>query len=60
MKNLKISLFLLVFTMAGFTAAQAQRVESDSPADWQMGPYHHHGEGSTGESRDVQAWIDVI
>ncbi len=31
MKNLKTILFLLVFTVAGFTAAQAQRVESDSP-----------------------------
>ena len=31
MENLKIILFLFVFTVAGFTAAQAQRVESDSP-----------------------------
>jgi hypothetical protein len=31
MKNVKIILFLVVFTIAGFTTAQAQRVESDSP-----------------------------
>ena len=30
MKNLKITLFLVVFTLVGFTTAQAQRVESDS------------------------------
>jgi len=30
MKNLKIILFLLVFTLIGFVPAQAQRVESDS------------------------------
>ena len=30
MKNLKIILFLIVFTIVGFTTAQAQRVESDS------------------------------
>jgi hypothetical protein len=31
MKNVKTILFLFVFTMAGFTALQAQRVESKSP-----------------------------
>ncbi len=31
MKNFKIILFLFVLTMVGFTVAQAQRVESDSP-----------------------------
>ena len=31
MKNFKTILFLFAFTIAGFTAAQAQRVESDSP-----------------------------
>ncbi|MDX2430331.1 MAG: hypothetical protein QNK35_05320, partial [Bacteroides sp.] len=31
MKNLKIILFLFVFTLIGFVPAQAQRVESDSP-----------------------------
>jgi len=31
MKNLKITLFLIVFTLVSFTKAQAQRVESDSP-----------------------------
>jgi hypothetical protein len=31
MKNLKITLFLCIFTIAGLTTAQAQRVESDSP-----------------------------
>jgi hypothetical protein len=31
MKNLKIILFLFVLTTVGFTTAQAQRVESDSP-----------------------------
>ena len=30
MKKLKIVLFLFVFTTVGFTALQAQRVESDS------------------------------
>ena len=30
MKNLKITLFLFVFTIVGFTTVQAQRVESDS------------------------------
>ena len=30
MKNFKIIFFLFVFTVAGFTVAQAQRVESDS------------------------------
>lgn len=31
MKNLKIILFLIVFTIVGFNTLQAQRVESDSP-----------------------------
>lgn len=31
MKNLKIILFLFVFTLIGFVPVQAQRVESDSP-----------------------------
>jgi len=30
MKNLRIILFLFVFTLIGFVPAQAQRVESDS------------------------------
>jgi hypothetical protein len=31
MKTFKITFFLIVFTIVGFTTAQAQRVESDSP-----------------------------
>ena len=31
MKNLKIFFFLFVFSVAGLTSLQAQRVESDSP-----------------------------
>jgi hypothetical protein len=27
---------------------------------WQMGSYHYDGEGSIGESRAFQAWIDGI